>query len=125
MLRKEIGEILIDFNVLTPLKVADKPFDIGVSILLSNFGERVVMRLLNKTKGIVDFEKLSIIQGYFNLLLRTINRPNDVVLVSGPTGSSKTITLYSTLNKINESDANIITVEDPVEYTGKKKKSCN
>ncbi len=99
------------------LKVADKPFDIRVSILPSNFGERVVMRLLDKTKGIVDLEKLNMSQRDFNLLSRTINRPNGIVLVSGPTGSGKTTTLYSILNKLNEPDVNIITVEDPVEYT--------
>ncbi len=99
------------------LKVADKPFDIRVSILPSNFGERVVMRLLDKTKGIVDLEKLNMSERDFHVLSRTIYRPNGIVLVSGPTGSGKTTTLYSILNKLNEPDINIITVEDPVEYT--------
>lgn len=99
------------------LKVADKPFDIRVSILPSNFGERVVMRLLDKTKGIVDLEKLNMSERDFQLLSRTVHRPNGIVLVSGPTGSGKTTTLYSILNKLNEPDVNIITVEDPVEYT--------
>lgn len=99
------------------LKVADKPFDIRVSILPSNFGERVVMRLLDKTKGIVDLEKLNMSERDFQLLSRTVYRPNGIVLVSGPTGSGKTTTLYSILNKLNEPDVNIITVEDPVEYT--------
>lgn len=99
------------------LKVADKAIDIRVSILPSNFGERVVMRLLDKSKGVVALEKLNMSERDFHVLSRTIYRPNGIVLVSGPTGSGKTTTLYSILSKLNEPDVNIITVEDPVEYT--------
>lgn len=99
------------------LKVADKAIDIRVSILPSNFGERVVMRLLDKSKGVVEIEKLNMSARDFQVLSKTIYRPNGIVLVSGPTGSGKTTTLYSILSKLNEPDVNIITVEDPVEYT--------
>jgi general secretion pathway protein E len=99
------------------IKVADKPFDIRVSVLPSNYGERVVMRLLDKSKGIVDLERLNLSDRDFKLLTNIIGRPNGIVLVSGPTGSGKTTTLYSILNRLNQPDVTIITVEDPVEYT--------
>lgn len=99
------------------LKVAEKAIDIRVSILPSNFGERVVMRILDKSKGVVPLEKLNMSERDFQVLSRTIYRPNGIVLVSGPTGSGKTTTLYSILGQLNEPDVNIITVEDPVEYT--------
>jgi len=99
------------------IKVADKAFDIRVSVLPCNFGERVVMRLLDKTKGAIDLEKINLSPRDLKILLRTIERPNGIILVSGPTGSGKTTTLYSILYRLNKPDVNIITVEDPVEYT--------
>jgi len=99
------------------IKVADKAFDIRVSVLPCNFGERVVMRLLDKTKGAIELEKINLSPRDLGILLRTIERPNGIILVSGPTGSGKTTTLYSILNRLNKPDVNIITVEDPVEYT--------
>lgn len=99
------------------IKVGDKPIDIRVSILPCNFGERVVMRLLDKSRGAVDFEKINLNSRDFNLLKKNIERPNGIILVSGPTGSGKTTTLYSILSRLNRPDVTIITVEDPVEYT--------
>ena len=99
------------------IKIADKAIDIRVSILPCNFGERVVMRLLDKTKGVVKLEKLNLTERDFSVLTKNIERPNGIILVSGPTGSGKTTTLYSILDRLNEPDVNIITVEDPVEYT--------
>jgi len=99
------------------IKVADKAIDIRVSILPSNFGERVVMRLLDKTKGVVKLDKLKMIDHDYTVITRNIERPNGIILVSGPTGSGKTTTLYSILDRLNKTDVNIITVEDPVEYT--------
>ncbi len=99
------------------IKVADKAIDIRVSVLPANFGERVVMRLLDKTKGIPKLEDLDMNERDRRLLMHNIERPNGIVLVTGPTGSGKTTTLYSILGKLNESKVNIITVEDPVEYT--------
>ncbi len=99
------------------IRVGDKAIDIRVSILPCNFGERVVMRLLDKSKGVVDLKSLNFSERDFQVVTRTIERPNGIFLISGPTGSGKTTTLYAILNKLNQSDVNIITVEDPVEYT--------
>lgn len=99
------------------IKVADKAIDIRVSILPCNFGERVVMRLLDKTKGVTELETLDLRKRDHKVLTKNIERPNGIILVSGPTGSGKTTTLYSILGRLNETDVCIITVEDPVEYT--------
>jgi general secretion pathway protein E len=99
------------------IKVANKAIDIRVSILPCNFGERVVMRLLDKTKGAQDIQNLHLSPHDLEIVTRNIERPNGIILVSGPTGSGKTTTLYSILKKLNRPDNNIITVEDPVEYT--------
>ena len=99
------------------IKVGDKAIDIRVSILPCNYGERVVMRLLDKSKGAVDLEALDLSDRDYKILSKNIERPNGIILISGPTGSGKTTTLYSILSRLNKTDVNIITVEDPVEYT--------
>ena len=99
------------------LKVADKPIDLRVSILPCNYGERVVMRLLDKSKSAKDLFQFNFSDRDREIIKRSIARPNGIILVSGPTGSGKTSTLYAILTKLNEPDVNIITVEDPVEYT--------
>lgn len=99
------------------LKVADKPMDLRVSVLPCNFGERVVMRLLDKSKSVKELDQFGFSQRDQTVIDRAIHRPNGIILVSGPTGSGKTSTLYAILTKLNEPDVNIITVEDPVEYT--------
>lgn len=99
------------------IKVANKAVDVRVSILPCNFGERVVMRLLDKSKGAVSLDKLNMSEHNFDILRKIIERPNGIILVSGPTGSGKTSTLYAILNHLNTTDVNIITVENPVEYT--------
>lgn len=99
------------------IKVADKSYDLRVSVLPCNFGERVVMRILDKSRGVTELEEINLSDRDYKLLIKTIGRPNGIILVSGPTGSGKTTTLYSILSRLNNEDANIITVEDPVEYT--------
>ncbi len=99
------------------LKVADKPIDLRVSILPCNYGERVAMRLLDKSKSAKDLFQFNFSDRDREIIKRSIARPNGIILVSGPTGSGKTSTLYAILTKLNEPDVNIITVEDPVEYT--------
>lgn len=99
------------------VKVADKPIDLRISILPCNYGERVSMRILDKSKGASLLEALGLGEHDYDILIKMIERPYGIILVSGPTGSGKTTTLYSVLKRINRSDKNIITVEDPVEYT--------
>jgi type II secretory ATPase GspE/PulE/Tfp pilus assembly ATPase PilB-like protein len=99
------------------IKVADKAYDLRVSILPCNFGERVVMRILDKTKSAKEIEALELSDRDYKIITRNIERPNGIILVSGPTGSGKTTTLYSVLHRLNKPDVNLITVEDPVEYT--------
>lgn len=98
------------------IKVADKAIDIRVSTLPVSFGERIVMRLLDKTKTFAELEKLGFSQRDEKIINNSITKPNGIILVTGPTGSGKTTTLYSVLNKLNNPEVNIITVEDPVEY---------
>jgi general secretion pathway protein E len=99
------------------VKVADRVFDVRVSVLPASYGERVSMRMLDKSKSVVELEQLNLSQRDFTVLSEIIARPNGIILVSGPTGSGKTTTLYSILQRLNQPDVTIITVEDPVEYT--------
>jgi type II secretion system protein E len=117
MANLNIAEKRIPQDGRIQIKVADKPIDIRVSVLPANYGERVVMRLLDKSKGVVELDRLDLCERDFKILNKVIVRPNGIILVSGPTGSGKTTTLYSVLSKLNQPDVNIITVEDPVEYT--------
>jgi general secretion pathway protein E len=95
---------------------ANKPIDIRVSVLPVVHGESIVMRLLDKTKSFKPIEDLGMNERDVTTVKDAIEQPNGIVLVTGPTGSGKTSTLYSILNRLNETDTCIITVEDPVEY---------
>jgi general secretion pathway protein E len=98
------------------IKIAGKDIDIRVSVLPTAFGERVVMRLLDKTSVVLRMEDLGLEDQRLELFEQLIFRPHGILLVTGPTGSGKTTTLYSALTRINSEDINIITVEDPIEY---------
>jgi general secretion pathway protein E len=98
------------------IKIAGKDVDIRVSTIPTQFGERVVMRLLDKTGTVLDLEQVGLTGRKLELVLKLIRKPNGIVLVTGPTGSGKTTTLYSCLTVINTPDLNILTVEDPIEY---------
>lgn len=98
------------------IKVADKMYDIRVSVLPASEGENIVMRLLDKTKTFGDLEQLGLAAHDYSTLMRAISSPTGIILMSGPTGSGKTSTLYSILSRLNSSEVNIITVENPVEY---------
>ncbi|MBI4090157.1 MAG: type II/IV secretion system protein [Candidatus Kerfeldbacteria bacterium] len=91
--------------------------DVRVSTLPTAFGESVVMRLLMGTSLSITFEQLGLRGRAFHLLSQHINRPNGMILTSGPTGSGKTTTLYSIAVKLNKPDIKIITLEDPIEYS--------
>jgi general secretion pathway protein E len=97
------------------LKIAGRDYDVRLSTLPVAFGERVVMRLLPRTQDLLNLEKLGYDKNLLEVMERLINRPNGIILVTGPTGSGKTTTLYGALSRINSTDKNIITIEDPVE----------
>lgn len=92
-------------------------FDIRVSILPTLHGEKVVLRILSKDTSHIDINALGFTQKELATYLENIRKPNGIVLISGPTGSGKTTTLYATLKKLNLPNTNILTVEDPIEYT--------
>ena len=98
------------------LKIAGKDVDIRVSTIPTQFGERVVMRLLDKTATVLELEQVGLQGDTLALVSKLIAKPNGILLVTGPTGSGKTTTLYSCLSEINTPDKNILTVEDPIEY---------
>lgn len=92
-------------------------FDIRVSILPTLHGEKVVLRLLNNDAADLDIGKLGFAPHDLDHFLEAINRPNGIILISGPTGSGKTTTLYASLKHLNRQTRNILTIEDPIEYT--------
>ncbi|MES2356378.1 MAG: GspE/PulE family protein [Pseudomonadota bacterium] len=98
------------------IKIRSNPVDVRISTMPTQYGESVVMRLLNQGTGLVSLSKLGMPPHVLERLRKAVNRPNGMVVVTGPTGSGKTTTLYAALNEINTPDKKIITVEDPVEY---------
>ena len=98
-------------------KIAGKGFDIRVSTIPTSRGyERIVMRLLNKASVLLDLPDLGFSPREYALMDGLIRRPDGIILVTGPTGSGKTTTLYAAINRINQPNINILTAEDPVEY---------
>jgi general secretion pathway protein E len=97
------------------LKIAGRDYDVRLSTLPVAHGERVVMRLLPRTSEMLNLEALGFDEDHLATWQKLITRPNGIMLVTGPTGSGKTTTLYGALSRINTLDVNIITVEDPVE----------
>lgn len=98
------------------LKLAGKDIDIRVSTLPTSFGESVVMRLLDRSKVLMTLDTIGITGKNLTLMRELISKSHGIVLITGPTGSGKTTTLYAGLTEINAPDVKIITVEDPVEY---------
>ena len=99
------------------LRIAGRSIDIRVSTIpTSREAERIVMRLLHKTNVLLDLTDLGFASRDYHLMSALIERPDGIILVTGPTGSGKTTTLYACLNKINRPNVNILTAEDPVEY---------
>jgi general secretion pathway protein E len=98
------------------IKLAGRDIDIRVSAIPTTHGERIVMRLLDKSATLLDLAEIGMGQEVLTSMESVIRRSHGIILVTGPTGSGKTTTLYGALSRINTPDVNILTVEDPVEY---------
>lgn len=98
-------------------RITNETFDIRVSVLPTLFGEKIVMRLLGNDASNIDLNTLGMDGDEIHYYLEAIKKPNGIILISGPTGSGKTTTLYATLKLLNDTVRNIVTVEDPIEYT--------
>ncbi|HEX2768070.1 MAG TPA: GspE/PulE family protein, partial [Geobacteraceae bacterium] len=96
--------------------VAGRDVDIRVSIIPTFFGERVVLRLLDKQRGVISLADIGFAPADVRTMERLLTRTSGIILVTGPTGSGKTTTLYAALSRINSPEKNIITIEDPIEY---------
>ncbi len=98
------------------IKVRANPVDVRISTLPTQYGESIVMRLLNQNTGLLGLEKVGMPDRVLDRFRHALRRPSGMVLVTGPTGSGKTTTLYAALNELNSTEKKVITVEDPVEY---------
>jgi general secretion pathway protein E len=98
------------------IKIGGKDVDIRVSIVPTAFGERIVLRLLYRESALLPLDQIGFSGDKLDRFNELIFRPHGIILVTGPTGSGKTTTLYAALSKINSPDKNIITIEDPIEY---------
>ena len=116
MAKLDIAEKRIPQDGRISLRVAGRGVDVRVSTLPSGHNERIVMRLLDKSAGRLDLEHLGMDPDTHLRLKNLIKKPHGIILVTGPTGSGKTTTLYASLTNLNESTRNIMTVEDPIEY---------
>jgi len=116
MSKLDIAEKRLPQDGRISLRIAGRAVDVRVSTIPSGHGERVVLRLLDKQTGRLDLEHLGMSRRDMQLMDELIHRPHGILLVTGPTGSGKTTTLYASLERINDKSRNILTVEDPVEY---------
>ena len=129
--RRQLGAVISRIKILANIDIAErrrpqdgrikvtvgeKELDLRVSIIPTNHGQSCVMRLLDKDSIKVGIRQLGFSEDNFKIFQQLIRRPNGIILVTGPTGSGKTTTLYAALNTLNRPDKKIITAEDPVEY---------
>ncbi|MCV6587603.1 MAG: type II secretion system ATPase GspE [Marinobacterium sp.] len=117
MARLDIAEKRVPQDGRIALELAGRPLDVRVSTLPSGHGERVVMRLLDREAGLIGLAELGLPARQQQRLTALLEQPDGIVLVTGPTGSGKTTTLYAALQQLNDASRNILTVEDPIEYT--------
>ena len=116
MSRLDIAEKRLPQDGRISLKIAGRAVDVRVSTMPSGHGERVVLRLLDKQAGRLDLKSLGMDEKSMQSMDQLIHTPHGIILVTGPTGSGKTTTLYAALERINDNSRNIMTVEDPIEY---------
>jgi general secretion pathway protein E len=116
MAQLDIAEKRLPQDGRITLRVGGKPVDVRVSTLPTGHGERAVLRLLDKEAGQLDLQNLGMSTEVLTKFDKLIAQPHGIVLVTGPTGSGKTTTLYAALSRLNQVSTNILTVEDPIEY---------
>ncbi|MCP3871737.1 MAG: type II secretion system ATPase GspE [Desulfobacteraceae bacterium] len=116
MAKMNIAEKRVPQDGRAQVRIGDQEIDIRISTVPTSYGERLVMRLLNKSGYFLEFSQFGLSQENYKIIDRIIRQNNGIVLVTGPTGSGKTTSLYAALSDINSPDKNIITIEDPVEY---------
>ena len=115
MCQMDIGERRLPQDARIELKIGDSDIDVRVATLPTLFGENCVMRILDRTAVNIDLDRLGLGDGVLKKVRHVISKPNGILLVTGPTGSGKTTTLYACLAELNELTEKIITTEDPVE----------
>jgi len=116
MSKLDIAEKRLPQDGRISLRIAGRAVDVRVSTMPSGHGERVVLRLLDKQAGRLDLHSLGMADQSTAIMDELIHKPHGIILVTGPTGSGKTTTLYAALERINDNSRNIMTVEDPIEY---------
>ncbi len=116
MANLDIAERRLPQDGRIELSVNNQPIDLRVSVLPTMFGESVVMRVLDRSNVALDLDKLGMRDEDLTQIRQLISKPNGIVIVTGPTGSGKTTTLYSALRELNDPSSKLITAEDPVEY---------
>jgi type IV pilus assembly protein PilB len=116
MANLDIAERRMPQDGRIPLVVQGKSIDLRVAVLPTMFGESVVMRVLDRSNVALDLDKIGMREDDLRTFRQLVNKPNGIVLVTGPTGSGKTTTLYAALNELNNIEDKLITTEDPVEY---------
>lgn len=116
MAKLDIAEKRLPQDGRISLRIAGRAVDVRVSTVPTSHGERIVLRLLDKESAPLDLAKLGMAEKTLNLMNRLIQLPHGILLVTGPTGSGKSTTLYAVLNLLNNATRNILTIEDPIEY---------
>ncbi|MCX7553907.1 type II secretion system ATPase GspE [Marinicella sp. S1101] len=116
MSKLDIAEKRLPQDGRISLKIAGHPIDVRVSTIPGAFGERIVMRLLDKKAGQLSLKQLGMNQRHLMMMQELVKLPHGIILVTGPTGSGKTTSLYAAIEAINERSRNIMTIEDPIEY---------
>ena len=116
MARMNIAEKRIPQDGRVQVRIGNQEIDIRISTVPISYGERLVMRLLNKSGYFLEFSEFGLSEKNYKMINEIIRQNNGIVLVTGPTGSGKTTSLYAALSSINSPEKNIITIEDPVEY---------
>jgi len=116
MAKMNIAEKRLPQDGRLDVKIGNQEIDVRVSTIPTAFGERLVLRLLDKSGSLISLSDLGLPSDKLDQLENLVRSPNGIILVTGPTGSGKTTTLYAILSSINKPDINIITIEDPVEY---------